>query len=33
VIRQHRGIENKLHWMLDVAFGEDLDRKRADTPR
>ena len=29
VIRQHWGIENKLHWMLDVAFGEDLDRKRA----
>ncbi len=29
VIRQHWGIENKLHWVLDVAFGEDLDRKRA----
>jgi predicted transposase YbfD/YdcC len=28
VIRQHWGIENKLHWVLDVAFGEDLDRKR-----
>jgi len=28
-IRQHWGIENKLHWVLDVAFGEDLDRKRA----
>ena len=27
-IRQHSGIENKLHWALDVSFGEDLDRKR-----
>ena len=26
VIRQHWGIENKLHWVLDVGFGEDLDR-------
>jgi len=29
VIRQHWGIENKLHWVLDLGFGEDLDRKRA----
>lgn len=29
VIRQHWSIENKLHWVLDVGFGEDLDRKRA----
>ncbi len=29
VIRQHWGIENKLHWVLDVGFREDLDRKRA----
>jgi predicted transposase YbfD/YdcC len=29
VIRKHWGIENKLHWVLDVGFGEDLDRKRA----
>jgi predicted transposase YbfD/YdcC len=28
-IRNHWGIENKLHWALDVGFGEDLDRKRA----
>jgi predicted transposase YbfD/YdcC len=29
VVRQHWGIENKLHWTLDVAFGEDRSRKRA----
>ena len=27
--RQHWGIEIKQHWVLDVGFGEDLDRKRA----
>jgi predicted transposase YbfD/YdcC len=29
LIRQHWSIENKLHWVLDVGFAEDLDRKRA----
>ena len=28
-IREHWGIENKLHWTLDVAFGEDKSTKRA----
>jgi predicted transposase YbfD/YdcC len=27
-IRSHWGIENKLHWTLDVAFSEDESRKR-----
>lgn len=27
-IRSHWGVENKLHWTLDVAFSEDKSRKR-----
>lgn len=27
-VRQHWGIENKLHWMLDVTMAEDASRKR-----
>ena len=33
-VRDHWGIENNLHWQLDVTFGEDLSRIRkgqADT--
>jgi predicted transposase YbfD/YdcC len=26
--RAHWGVENKLHWVLDVQFGEDYSRKR-----
>ncbi len=27
-IRTHWGVENSLHWTLDMVFGEDLQRKR-----
>lgn len=27
-IRQHWSIENQLHWVLDVTFGEDGPKKR-----
>ena len=30
VIRSHWGIENSLHWVLDIAFREDECRKRKD---
>lgn len=29
LIRAHWGIENNLHWMMDVMMGEDASRKRA----
>lgn len=29
-VRGHWGVENRLHWRLDVLFGEDRDRKRAE---
>ena len=28
VVRSHWGIENRLHWVLDVVFGEDGNRTR-----
>lgn len=30
IIRGHWGIENQCHWILDVTFGEDGSRKRAE---
>jgi predicted transposase YbfD/YdcC len=30
IVRQHWGIENQLHWPLDVLFDEDLARTRKD---
>jgi predicted transposase YbfD/YdcC len=28
LVRSHWQVENKLHWQLDVTFGEDKSRKR-----
>ena len=30
IVRAHWGVENKLHWHLDVSFGEDLCKTRTD---
>jgi predicted transposase YbfD/YdcC len=30
VVRKHWSIENKLHWVLDVALNEDRSRVRKD---
>jgi predicted transposase YbfD/YdcC len=30
IVREHWGIENQLHWMLDVVLDEDLARSRKD---
>lgn len=30
IVRSHWGIENRLHWVLDVVFDEDANRSRKD---
>src|SRR6202034_3698156 len=30
VVRSHWGVENRLHWRLDVVMNEDQDRNRMD---
>lgn len=33
-VRQHWGIENKLHWVLDISFGDDQSRiRKGNAPR
>jgi len=31
-VRGHRGVENRLHWRLDVVFSEDASRIRKGNP-
>jgi len=31
VVRSHWGVENQLHWRLDVVMNEDQDRTRLET--
>ena len=34
VVRQHWGVENKLHWVLDITFGDDQSRiRKGNAPR
>ena len=28
-VRKHRGVENTVHWTMDIPFGEDQSRARA----
>ena len=30
IVREHWGIENRLHWVLDVVFNEEQSRNRKD---
>ena len=30
IVREHWGVENRMHWMLDVVFNEDQSRNRRD---
>ena len=33
-VRQHWGVENKLHWVLDICFGDDQSRiRKGNAPR